>query len=97
MKLAAVIDRGTRKDMVDLYYILQNVSLGDIFELAAIKYAHVHSFPVSAVRALSYFADADTFPMLRMLEHTPWPKMKKYLESQAIEAGRMNLPDLWKK
>ncbi len=52
-------------------------------------------FPVSAVRALAYFADTDTLPMPRMLDHTPWSRMKKFLEHQAIEAGQMNLGDLW--
>lgn len=31
MKLAAVIGRGTRKDFVDLYFILQQVSLEELF------------------------------------------------------------------
>lgn len=95
MKLAAIIDRGTRKDMVDLYYLLQVVSLETIFEVAAMKYARVRSFPVSAIRALAYFTDAEALPMPRMLDQTPWPKMKKFLERQALEAGRKNLADLW--
>jgi len=41
MKLAAIIDRGTRKDLVDLYYILQNVPLDDLFQVASVKYARV--------------------------------------------------------
>jgi hypothetical protein len=95
MKLAAIIDRGTRKDMVDLYYLLQVVPLETIFEVAAVKYARVRSFPVSATRALAYFADAEALPMPRMLDRTPWSKMKKFLEHQAMEAGRKNLADLW--
>jgi hypothetical protein len=95
MKLAAIIDRGTRKDMVDLYYVLQVVSLETIFEVAAVKYARVHSFPISAIRALAYFADAEALPMPRMLDRTPWSKMKKFLERQAMEAGRRKLADLW--
>jgi len=92
MKMAAIIDRGTRKDLIDLYYILQSVSLEEVFNVAATKYAHVHSFPVSA---LAYFPDAETLPMPRMLDRTPWSKMKKFLERQAIEAGQMRLGDLW--
>jgi predicted nucleotidyltransferase component of viral defense system len=96
MKLAAIIDRGTRKDMVDLYCLLQVVSLEEIFDVAAVKYSRVRSFAVSAIRALAYFADADAQPMPRMLDRTPWSKMKKFLEHQAMEAGRMNLAGLWK-
>ena len=96
MKLAAIIDRGTRKDMVDLYYLLQAVSLETIFEVASVKYSRVRSFPISAIRALAYFEDAEAFPMPRMLDRTPWSKMKKFLEHQALEAGRKKLSDLWK-
>ncbi|MGC1378273.1 MAG: nucleotidyl transferase AbiEii/AbiGii toxin family protein, partial [Anaerolineales bacterium] len=60
MKLAAIIDRGTRKDLVDLYYILQQVSLDALFQIAAVKYAKVRTFAVSATRALAYFEDADS-------------------------------------
>jgi Nucleotidyl transferase AbiEii toxin, Type IV TA system len=95
MKLAAIIDRGTRKDMVDLYYLLQVVSLETIFEVASVKYARVRSFPISTVRALAYFTDAEALPMPRMLDRTPWSKMKKFLEHQAMEAGRKKLSDLW--
>jgi hypothetical protein len=95
MKLAAIIDRGTRKDFVDMYFILKIISLEEVFEVASIKYAQVHSFPVSAVRALAYFIDAEALPMPRMLDHTSWATMKKFLEHQAMEAGRMRLEDLW--
>lgn len=95
MKLAAIINRGTRKDMVDLYFILQRVSLDSLFQVAAVKYAKVRSFPVSAARALSYFDDAESLPMPQMIDKTPWSKMKKFLEAKAIEAGRRRLQDLW--
>ena len=95
MKLAAIINRGTRKDMVDLYFILHQVSLDSLFQVASIKYAKVRSFPVSAVRALSYFDDAESLPMPQMIDKTPWSKMKKFLEAKAVEAGRKKLKDLW--
>jgi len=95
MKLAAIINRGTRKDMVDLYFILQQVSLDSLFQVAAVKYAKVRSFPVSAVRALSYFDDAESLPMPQMLDKTPWSKMKKFIETKAVEAGRKRLENLW--
>jgi predicted nucleotidyltransferase component of viral defense system len=95
MKLAAIIDRGTRKDLVDLYYILQRVPLDELFQLAAIKYARVRTFAISATRALAYFEDAEALPMPQMLDHTPWIKMKRFLEKQAIDAGRKHLNGLW--
>jgi predicted nucleotidyltransferase component of viral defense system len=95
MKLAAIIDRGTRKDLVDLYFILQHVSLDDLFQVASVKYARVRTFAISATRALAYFDDAEALPMPQMLDRTSWKKMKRFLEKQAFEAGNKHLHDLW--
>ena len=95
MKLAAIIDRGTRKDMIDLYYILQKVPLEKLFQVAAVKYVRVRTFAISAARALAYFDDAEAFSMPRMLDKTPWSKMKRFLETAAMEAGRKHIQDLW--
>lgn len=96
MKLAALIGRGTRKDLVDLYFILQRTSLDNLFQVAAVKYSLVRTFAISATRSLSYFDDAEAQPMPRMLDRTPWSKMKRFLERQAMEAGRRHLEDLWR-
>jgi len=95
MKLAAIIDRGSRKDMVDLYFLLQHVPLEKLFEVAAIKYARVRSFTISATRAMAYFEDAESQPMPRMLDGTPWEKMRRFLEKQAMDIGRQHLENLW--
>ncbi len=95
MKLAAIIDRGTRKDLVDLYYILQKVPLERLFAVAAQKYARVRTFAISATRALAYFDDAEALPMPLMIDRTPWATMKRFLEHQAMEAGRKRLENLW--
>lgn len=95
MKLAAIMARGTRKDYIDLYFILQQTPLERLFEVAAVKYARVRTFAVSAVRALTYFADAETTPMPQMIQRTAWPAVKRFLEQQALAAGRRRLEDLW--
>ncbi len=95
MKLAAIIGRGTRRDLVDMYYILRHVPLDRLFRVAAKKYPQQASFPVMAIRGLAYFEDAETFPMPRMIDKTPWAQMKKFLEKQALEAGRKKLEKYW--
>jgi hypothetical protein len=95
MKLAATISRGSRKDLVDLYFILQQTSLEALFQVASKKYAHVRTFPASAIRGLAYFDDAEAQPMPLMIDKTPWNKMKRFLERQAMEAGRKRLEGFW--
>jgi predicted nucleotidyltransferase component of viral defense system len=95
MKLAAITDRGTRKDLIDLYYILRQVSIERLFEVAAAKYPRARTLTITATRALAYFVDAEALPMPRMLDHTPWPTMKRFLEQQALAAGRQELEAMW--
>lgn len=95
MKLAAIMARGTRKDYVDLYFILQRTPLERLFEVAAVKYAPVRTFAVSAVRAMTYFVDAEATPMPQMIQRVSWTTVKRFLERQALEAGRQRLEDLW--
>ena len=95
MKLAAIMARGTRKDYVDLYFIMQRTALERLFEVAAVKYAPVRTFAVSAVRAMTYFVDAEATPMPRMIERTSWATVKRYLEHEALQVGRQRLEDLW--
>jgi hypothetical protein len=96
MKLASIADQSARKDLVDLYYVLQEVSLERLLEVAAVKYARVHAFAISATRGLAYFADAEAMPMPPMIDRTPWTTMKGLLEREAVEAGRRRLGDLWR-
>ena len=95
MKLAAIMARGARKDYVDLYFILQRTPWERLFEVAAAKYAPVRTFAVSAVRALTYFVDAEATPMPQMIERTSWTTVKRFLEHEALQAGRQHLEDLW--
>lgn len=97
MKLAAILSRGTRKDYIDLYFILQQTSLANLFEVAAMKYPYNAAFPTFAVRALSYFDDAEAEPMPRMIRQVKWEEVKSFLDSQAIDIGRksLELEKLW--
>jgi hypothetical protein len=45
---------------------------------------------------MAYFNEAKALPMPRMLDKTPWARMKKLLNEKAIEAGRKRLEDLWR-
>ncbi len=95
MKLAAVFGRASRKDLVDLYYILQNERLENLFRVAAKKYPLVPSFPHLALRGMVFFDDAEKLDMPKMIDQRAWSKMKKFLEKQAFEVGRRQLGKLW--
>ena len=83
MKVRAIIGRGTRKDFVDLYYLLQRFSMTRIMELFHLKYPDFIDF--IAIRSLLYFDDAEQMPMPMMQDPTPWETMKDVIK-QSVKA-----------
>ena len=75
MKISAVTNRGTRKDFVDVARLLQDYPLSTIFEWYLAKYPAAN--PALALRSLSYFADAETMPLPRMLVPFDWENAKR--------------------
>ncbi|MEW5878051.1 MAG: nucleotidyl transferase AbiEii/AbiGii toxin family protein [Acidobacteriota bacterium] len=83
MKLAAVASRGSRKDFVDLWFVLQQgIALPELLEWFQQKYQATDIGHV--VRALVYFDDAEEEPELRMLQPAPWTEVKAFLRA-AVE------------
>ena len=74
MKVNAITNRGTRKDFVDMARLLDDYSLDDIFAWYREKYPEAN--PALAMRSLSYFVDAETMPMPKMLVSFDWEEAK---------------------
>lgn len=74
MKLAAATNRGTRKDFVDLYFLLQKYSLRQMLDWYGEKYPDGNEYLV--LRSLVYFEDAETEPMPKMLTPVEWEIIK---------------------
>lgn len=79
MKLAAITGRGSKKDFIDLYFILQRYTLSEILEFYEEKYIDGSSFQV--LRSLAYFDDAEDEPMPKMLGYTSWQDVKKTISN----------------
>lgn len=83
MKLEALSSRGSRRDFVDLYFVLQRFQLPELLEWFARKYASAAPNQVHLGKAMTYFADAEQEPMPRMLRPVDWKKIKAFFESLA--------------
>ena len=57
MKLNAIAGRGSKKDFIDLYFLLQEFSLAEIFSFYEQKFNDGSIFLVQ--KSLTYFEDAD--------------------------------------
>ena len=67
--------RGTRKDFVDLYFLLQHYSLEEILSFYKLKYPEYSEY--RALLSMTYFEDAEMQEMPIMLINTSWDDMKK--------------------
>ncbi len=83
MKVNAITNRGTRKDFVDLAFLLERFSLNEIFDFYVRKYPEAS--PTLALRSLSYFVDAEMDPLPRMLKPFDWDEAKSRISAAVRE------------
>lgn len=79
MKLAAVTNRGTRKDFVDVYFLLQKHSLQQLLDWYSEKFPDGNDYLV--LRSLVYFEDAELDSMPNMLTPIVWEEIRQTIES----------------
>jgi predicted nucleotidyltransferase component of viral defense system len=83
MKLNAVRNRGTKKDFVDIYFLLQKFNLEELLEMVNSKYPnHVD---ILTLKSLVYFDDAENQPDCEMLIDIDWKKVKQKIEKETIK------------
>lgn len=83
MKINAIMGRGTRKDFIDLYLLLQHYSLTQIMDFYRQKYPEFSEY--RALLSMTYFDDAEMQDLPLMFIKTPWESMKTSI-IQAVEA-----------
>ena len=83
MKINAIMGRGTRKDFIDLYVLLQHYSLTQIMDFYRQKYPEFSEY--RALLSMTYFDDAEMQDMPLMFIDTPWESMRTSI-IQAVEA-----------
>ncbi|MEW6089201.1 MAG: nucleotidyl transferase AbiEii/AbiGii toxin family protein [bacterium] len=80
MKLIAIIQRGVKRDFIDLYFLSQIFGLGKIMNLTNKKYAGFNKY--LACQALVYFKDAEDDKKqkreIEMIAPIEWEDVKKY-------------------
>jgi len=78
MKLNAIMGRGSKKDFIDLYFMLKNYTLSTLIDLYSQKYHDGSIFLV--LKSLAYFDDADEQEMPFMFHNTSWQTMKNNIK-----------------
>lgn len=75
MKLEAINSRGSKKDFIDMAFLLEKFSLNEILEWYKAKYPKGSEYLV--LRSLVYFDDAEDDPMPLMLKPMDWESAKE--------------------
>jgi len=74
MKIAAITGRGSRKDFIDLYFLMQFYSTEQMMSYYKNKFKSASLF--LAFKSLIYFEDAEHEPMPEMLKPIDWDTVK---------------------
>lgn len=77
MKLAAITGRGSRKDFIDIYFLLQQFELKELIIFYNKKYFDGSEYMV--LKSLTYFEDAEKDIDIQMIQKISWADIKKYI------------------
>ena len=77
MKINAIEGRGSRKDFIDIYLLLQHYSLDDLLAFYSQKYPNYSIF--RALLSLTYFDDAENEAMPKMFIPDTWDDIKTHI------------------
>lgn len=92
MKMAAVMDRGTKKDLVDLYFLSKNgIFLENCLNFYDQKYGVLANNMYSIITGLSYFKEAEETEMPKMLKPVLWKDIKIFFERETNSLAKKYL------
>jgi hypothetical protein len=83
MKLAAIGQRGRKRDFIDLYFICRSgTSLDHLLARMPEKFPRVAYPSYHFLRALAYFQDAEGDEMPQMLVPCRWSEVKRFFQAE---------------
>lgn len=84
-KLITVSARGSKKDFIDIYFLLKDYTLQNLFEKLALKYVNSDYNEAHILKSLVYFSDAEGQPTPRMHQDVNWDEIKEDLIKKTKE------------
>ena len=83
MKLNAILGRGSKKDFIDLYFLLDDFSLPEMIAFFKAKYSDGSLFLL--YRSLAYFGEADEQPQPKMFKDFDWEACKQKISNEVLK------------
>lgn len=92
MKISALMDRGTKRDFVDLYEIVKHgISIEIMFKYYDQKYGVFANNRYSIIKSLGYFDDAEGSEMPQMIKKVSWEQVKDFFAKESLRLGKKYL------
>lgn len=89
MKVAALGDRGTKRDFIDLYFLSEKYSLDEILEFYNQKYGDLEDKIYHLVRSFDYFDDAEVDDLPQMLIPVSWEEVKEFFHRESMRLANV--------
>ncbi len=83
MKLDAISSRGSKKDFIDLYFLLEKYSLEELFDFFEKKFENINYNKLHILKSLVFFETAESEPMPKMIKDIEWEAVKKAIFQKA--------------
>lgn len=82
MKIDAISSRGSKKDFVDIYFLMEKYRLAELLEFFEKKYSGIKYNKLHLLKSLVFFNDAEEEPMPMMLKNINWEDMKEKIKHE---------------
>jgi len=91
MKIAAICDRGSKRDFIDLYFLVKKFPLIEILKFYDKKYGKLSNNIYHIIRSLEYFVDAEEQKSPKMLIPVSWEEIKTFFQDQSMLLAKKQL------
>lgn len=85
MKLDAIATRGTKKDFVDLHFLLEKYNIRELLSFLKRKYQGIEYNETHLLKSLVYFNDAEKTIMPKLLKPISWDEIKKDIQKKVSD------------
>ena len=84
MKINAVINRGSKKDFIDIYFIMKHLNLNgkDVLKICLNKFKNMNE--MIFLKSLIFFEDADIEIIPKMIKNVEWEDIKRFIKYEFI-------------
>jgi len=82
MKMEAIGSRGSYKDFIDIYFLLQHYSLEELLGFVRKKFANIEYNETHLLKAMTYFEDAKGSAMPQLVKKVSWQKIKEAIRRE---------------